>query len=429
MSAKDIMQVVSVLPNYREIHRLVRLYVLELDFFQQQGIKVTDYNPTDLLWLTIVMLYDYNTYVKLHDDPEQYVIYKRWQSNSNVWLLSLRSGINPDDRQDPDNKDSYKGNKLRKSTAKALVNLFQKANPDTNSMCLAVNFDHYFYLGVHKNQLTRNEFQQVIESSEKDVEDKVREWKTYDLSSVYNIIATFYPRGRSIEELKNFYKIIISYALMKKEDKFTLILSECFLLSSSFTIQRSYIKPLREYILNLCKNSVIRMSDSGEFEYMAKLLQHLYPLINDAEQVPFYYEGDEEVYGVLLTTDNVRELYSEILSAFLNQEEDKVDACDIINKNTALGKIYSHTSVQTNESEDWRELNYKNLTIDYIVAYFENHKSDQLELFERIKSEINLSMDHIEQDQWLDKNFSNKKSYDDFVNKCFIHKKVLCQQI
>lgn len=128
VSAKDIMQVVSVLPNYREIHRLVRLYVIELDIFQQQCIKVTDYNPTDLLWLTIVMLYDYNTYVKLHDDPAQYVIYKRCQSNSNVWLLSLRSGINPDDRQDSENKESYKGNKLRKSTAKALVNLFQKAH-------------------------------------------------------------------------------------------------------------------------------------------------------------------------------------------------------------------------------------------------------------------------------------------------------------
>lgn len=49
--------------------------------------------------------------------------------------------------------------------------------------------------------------------------------------------------------------------------------------------------------------------------------------------------------------------------------------------------------MQTNESEDWRELNYKNLTIDYIVDYFENHKSDHLELFERIKSEINSSMD------------------------------------
>lgn len=129
---------------------------------------------------------------------------------------------------------------------------------------------------------------------------------------------------------------------------------------------------------------------------------------------------------MLLTTDNVRELYSEILSAFLNQEEDKVDACDIINKNTAFGKIYSHTSVQTNESEDWRELNYKNLTIDYIVDYFENHKSDHLELFERIKSEINSSMDPIEHAQWFDMNFSNKKSYDDFVNKCFNHTKKLC---
>lgn len=135
--------------------------------------------------------------------------------------------------------------------------------------------------------MTRNEFQQVIKSPEKDVEDKVREWKTYDLFSVYNIIATFNFRGRSIDELKNFYKIIISYAILKKEDKFTSMLSECFLLSSSFTIQCSDIKPLSEYILNLCKDRIIRMSDSGEFEYMAKFLQHLYPLINDAEQVPF----------------------------------------------------------------------------------------------------------------------------------------------
>lgn len=55
------------------------------------------------------------------------------------------------------------------------------------------------------------------------------------------------------------------------------------------------------------------------------------------------------MYGVLLTTDNVRELYSEILSAFLNQEEDKVDACDIIIRILLLGRyILIHLCRQMN---------------------------------------------------------------------------------
>lgn len=401
----DLQELSKIMPNFREIRRLTRLYALELSHYKKQYGGKMELSSIDILWLTVIMMTDYQTYQDLYFHVENFFTNPTCKPSE---ALSLKSEYGLDEKV---------AHTLKEKTRRALVQLFSGNHYYTNSIRVRGNYYNYFYLGLGHNFMAYADFKDYLFKNE-DIEKKMRE-KYFNKSndSFFMHFDEYNPRNHNLNENKNYFKALLCWIKLKHPSMAYNFFNDKL---TTYNIPDGQIRDIRTYVTELLTSDLSSLGDYKAFVYYSVLLKRCYTFYPDGLYEDDNWKGPSE----LLTDTEIKNLFNILMEHYL--ETFNADAYDILDGNSYINKIYRNATIE--EEYDTDCIYYDNLCVDTIIKYFsqDGKKSTRLEDAKRRFTSTESDPTYYEEDtKYLDKEkeklFGSDNKYKEYLAKCFIH--------
>ena len=399
ISYADMIMAVEILGSYRQVKRFARIFITEMSYMNSMFRKI-ELSLTDLFWLTLIQLTDHEVYETMFRSPEEYFSIE--PNNNRIFILkdSLPEGV-------------------RDNTKKLLGRLFTSNNSNViNGLKYVDNYYNYFYMGLEKGRISIAEFDALMNAGV-EIDSKMDELCTKKTpQSIYHRLSAYsLKKGEDIERLKNYFTVLTAWMNRQEHHLMKFMFKE--------KLTQFYVK--EEDRQAMCQWFKQRMTTvvntTNNFQQVAEALTNLYPLY------PTDFDGEIDVkQWHIVSANDIKDLCRHTFKMYLENHHD-VDAYNIMDKGTEIGKLYRTFSVTTDFYAPDDVSQYENFVIDEAITYFSQHKSNQ---YNKAKARFELTeddqrsgyADEISQHNQEDKEFlfgSNINKFDEYLEKCFVH--------
>lgn len=417
----DLRLLASALPNFREIRRLARLYSVELYFFKIQNVKTFDFDPKDLLWLTSIMMLDYEIYQDLYSNPNKYLLEGNSTFN-HIEIYTLRPGIaqNENKLSDEEEKQKYTGQTLLRSTAIALNQMFAQKNYTSGSIKVKNNFSKYFYLGIGKYNITTQQFKEILNKDIEDIPEAINKiTNRYNSNNLFTKFELYKVSEENLEALYKYYTALISWTFSSSSN---LAISACShrFVNEAFITSIDKKNKIQQFVIKTFLHSIESIDKVSLLFFIANLLKLICPITTEGDYYGYLEYGQDNILYSLLWQDEIKKLIKALSKRYFDIFTDD-DASDILNGKTRLGAFYNYTSICIfSDYNDYRNDKYENVAIDIVISHFEKNKSSKIFKVKEIVGNTQDYSDPDEYDQWIEQKFSSNEKYKEYLDKCFV---------
>jgi hypothetical protein len=172
VSNLDMHLILEILSNFRRVQRFARLYSQNLQYMRFE--MKDDFNELDLFWLSLLQMYDSETYDNLFYKTELFLTQNMEETGYQLW-----KGIAPNKSDFVYSKENWPHNVAMKAdTPLLLAHLFASTDGVTNcSIRHKTKYRKYFSLIKDKQALSNNEFKSMLERPlQSSVESCIEGW-------------------------------------------------------------------------------------------------------------------------------------------------------------------------------------------------------------------------------------------------------------
>ena len=397
----DLIILTKILPNFREVRRLARIFALELLHYQSQ-IKNgrLEVFSVDVLWLTALMMVDYKTYGRLFYKMEDFFENSDCKVTETLKLKKL------------DDIDPQLGN----SVYLILQQLFVEKNRFSNgySMRIKGNYNNYFYIGYSSDFVTNIDFMDILSQPDNIEEILKTKYSKRSNESFFMCFNDYVFLNHDLETNEGYFKTFWLWInILRPSNAHELILSKFW----KDSVPEEQCDQLESTIDRIVQADIKDLSTQGDFEYYATLLSNCY-------EIRYYYDEDEgQVSNYLIDETMLFNWLDMLFIRYLTLFNP--DAFDILNSKSPLYQVYQKGIVALDISDD--ENFYDHLFYNDLISYFskQEHKSSKLK---EAKARFNgydargFFQPELVEDARHDKVylFGGEEQYKEYLQKCFI---------
>jgi hypothetical protein len=355
----DIAQVLTILGSYRQIKRFSRIY--SMNMLSLNRLDAVDYRGRDVLWLTLLQMYDRHIYDELYKDRAKflYLVADRYY---------LKGGILEGPSTQPNSdiaNHEYKGDRMwRDKTPDILHHLFGKSNESLFGVANVDYFDKYFCLALNPRRLTLKGFKEIYDSN-KIIRVVIQRWVDDGLyyRSIWGKFKEGLVKTNSLEECKKYleaYCRIYTIYLSNSKSLNVLELRSVFQINN---YQEKELAELRQYAKSSFQIIIIERNSSPV--QVMKALKYLY--------VPNEFYQEEPVRSklrYLLDNKDIRELMSLVMREYL-LDYPKTSILDVFNPASELGSLIKESTVCESLEHTSDDMDtYINAVSEELTQYF-----------------------------------------------------------
>lgn len=423
--------ILRILDNYRRAKRFARLFMLNMEYLNQNSkgeLKVLD-----VFWLELLQMYDKKSYDKLANDANE-LLY-RYEDR-----FRIRGGI-----LKPANEEDYNkfiGNPFwKEETPKILDKLFgEHIIKIRQSACYTENYDKYFTLSVSSFRLSIREMNELLNAKE----------------IPYIIVKKWIDSGKYFNSIAYQFEQIPIYKLDDEHFKAYIQGLLCFamFIPPYWNMQFKKVKrklqgdlysgdlkkKIHDIVLTWFEEEKSK-ADSTELLYLGRLLNRLYVNISINE------EGEQEtIHELVISNDEIEALLVEVMRTYLITNP-KFTALGVLTEKGGLAYMFKSCCVIVTYDERWQNIDeYKQLAYDTVIEHFAS-KEDKptFEEFEKANNSLfnqevpvfdspedensywdymGDSYDNKIQGYFGSSNNLMKNKLEEFKNRCFVKEKV-----
>jgi hypothetical protein len=358
LDRQDFTQVLNILGSYRQIKRFSRLYIM--NFHSLNRLVETEYRGGDVLWLTLLQMYDRSIYDELYRDR-----YKLLYLDADRYILrsDIFKGSGTYPKSDIENH-RYQGEEIwREKTPEILNHLFGKSRGTLFGIANVDHFDKYFCLALNPRRLTLKGFKEIY-GPNKIVRIITQRWADEGLyyRSIWGKFKEGLVKSNSLEAFKIYleaYCRIYAIYLIKSSSLSTFELRSIFNEKSYYQTEltelKEWVKSCFEIIIHERKVTPIQMM---------RALKSLYVTAE------FYQEEPVKPERYLLDNNNIQELMSLLMRQYLRDNPEAL-VRDVFDPRNELGNLVKESTVCVNLERTSDEMDYyKNVVSDVLIQYF-----------------------------------------------------------
>lgn len=399
----DLIILTKILPNFREVRRLARIFALELLHYQSQ-IKNgrLEVFSVDVLWLTALMMVDYKTYGRLFYKMEDFFENSDCKVTETLKLKKL------------DDIDPQLGN----SVYLILQQLFVEKNRFSNgySMRIKGNYNNYFYIGYSSDFVTNIDFMDILSQPDNIEEILKTKYSKRSNESFFMRFNDYVFLNHDLETNEGYFKTFWLWInILRPSNAHELILSKFW----KDRVPEEQCDQLESTIDSIVQADIKDLSTQGDFEYYAELLSNCYEI----RYYDYYDEDEGQVSNYLIDETMLFNWLDMLFTRYLTLFTP--DAYDILNSKSPLYQVYQKGIVALDISDD--ENFYDHLFYNDLISYFskQEHKSSKLK---EAKARLNgydargFFQPELVEDARHDKVylFGGEEHYKEYLQKCFL---------
>lgn len=347
-SSNERALILRILDNYRRAKRFARLYMLNVNYLDQQSRG--EINRVDLFWLELLQMYDKKAYNKLANEPTD-LLYRDDER------FKIKIGILQNATKKSNNV--YLGDKFWKEETPNILKIMFENDIKTikQSICHTENYEKYFTLSVSPYKLSNKELNELF-AHDANPDEVVSKWVN---SSKYSDSIAYQLKQIDVNKLQeNKLKVFLCGLL-------------CYGMKTGFVFTVKNILRKDQYY-----GDTKRIMHATVLSWMEekmlneKLLLQLSKLLNNLYVTPEYDDRDLEMGNLPLVISNeeIETLLAKLMKSYL-EKHPEFSALDVMKEKGPLANLFNNCCVRVDDMIN-NELYFfnKQVAFDAVIVHF-----------------------------------------------------------